>query len=56
MQQVHAARLEYYCDTRLHINEALREHVKYNNTEYEVKKLTDVRFDDERGRWGACMK
>ena len=47
----HAQRMERYADAQLGITEALKEHVTYHISNYEIERLLDVRKDRVTGQW-----
>jgi len=52
----HAQRMERYADRNLGITGALKEHVTYHVSNYELEKILDVRKDPPTGQWQFRVK
>jgi transposase InsO family protein len=54
-EEMHASRLEFYADRRLHISEELKEQLRYGSRAYEVDKILEVRRAGAGG-WQGLVK
>ena len=54
--EAHAQRMQRYRDAELGITDALREHVSYHVTNYEVEKILEARKESTSGQWQFLVK